>query len=234
MTSLIRKELPLKRLFALSVICFALAAPTQAAPITVDFEELGALSFGGTLSNDGYDFTILAGNLVSLLDGQACGPACAGNGTVALVVSGDGLNPFATQPLTMTASDDSTFYLQGLDFAEFVVGGDPTNADFITLTGYLFGGGTVTQTLSVDSVNDGPGGGVDFQSAVLNNFWATSLLVALDFAGISNVSGDNQAFQIDNVRVDDIEAVPEPGSLLLLGSGAVLVGAAIRRRQRRG
>ena len=54
----------------------------------------------------------------------------------------------------------------------------------------------------------------------------TAQNLALSF---SNNGGDNIGILIDNVRID---AVPEPGTLLLIGSG--LTGLALRRRRRQG
>ena len=50
------------------------------------------------------------------------------------------------------------------------------------------------------------------------------------FLGTSPTPGDN-AFAIDNINANAITAVPEPASLVLLGTG--LIGAGIRRYRRR-
>ncbi|RZJ06764.1 MAG: PEP-CTERM sorting domain-containing protein [Rubrivivax sp.] len=103
------------------------------------------------------------------------------------------------------------------------------SASSLVLTGSLLGGGTVSQTLLLDGLNDGPGGATDFETAVLDAFWSTSDLVSLQFAGFIGAD-DNHAFQVDNIALDVTRGseLPEPGSLAL---GALALAAAWRTRR---
>jgi hypothetical protein len=101
----------------------------------------------------------------------------------------------------------------------------------ITVTGNKVGGTTVSATLFLDGIFDGPGGQPDFQTFAFGPEWANLVSVVLlgtggtsPFPGLSPLN----YFAIDNVVVDTA-AVPEPGTLTLLGLGSAYL---IRRRRR--
>ncbi|KQW50796.1 hypothetical protein ASC81_24175 [Pelomonas sp. Root405] len=197
----------------------------------VDFSNYGSTGVHAVVASGGFTFTPAAGTIAVAANGTNCLPTCAANGSTALAVGRVGLNPPSVAPVTMTTALYASFRLTGLDYAElsnnFING---WSASSIEVTGMLLGGGTVSQTLSLDGINDGPGGGTDFETAVLAGFWSTSDLVSLQFAGFIGAD-DNQAFQLDNIALDvtRVSQLPEPGSLAL---GGLALAAAWQTRRR--
>ena len=63
-------------------------------------------------------------------------------------------------PITMERVGGGTFSLFSLDAAEFyaVPGTDRPDAQMLTITGFQQGGGTVSYTVNLDGIHDGPGG----------------------------------------------------------------------------
>lgn len=216
-------------LAGLAAVAFGTAA--QAAPLVIDFENYASTGVHNTVSSNGFDFAPAGGPIAVMVNGTGCSPHCAANGSAALVAGGAGLNPATIAPVTMSTATYATFRLTGLDYAE-LSHSSLTNwsAATLTLVGTLFGGGTVSQTLTLDNLNDGPGGANDFQAAVLDGFWATSNLVSLQFAGFINNTG-NRAFQLDNIALDvsRVAPVPEPSGLALVALGLGVAGAVRRR-----
>jgi hypothetical protein len=218
-----------------AAIVATLAATTLAgaAPVLVDFSNYASTGVHAVVNSGGFSFTPAAGTVAVAANGSNCSPNCAANGTTAFAVGRPGLNPPSVAPVTMTTALYASFRLTGLDYAElsnnFV---NNWSASSIVLTGTLFGGGTVSQTLDLDGVNDGPGGGADFESAALDAIWSTSELVSLQFVGFIGAS-DNQAFQLDNIALDvtRVAQLPEPASLAL---ASLALAAAWQTRRRVG
>ena len=211
----------------------ALGGTSYASADLIDFEDTNAGLIVPNVTSEGYFFSPAVGEpfngLVVLFDGQLCGPVCAANGTQALAVGGVNSNPTTVHPVTMTQLAGGTFFLSGLDYAEFVQGGNSANATVLQLVGNLSGGGTVSQNLALDGFNDGSGGGADFEVASLAAFWSTSELTSLEFFGFDG-QGVSRGFQLDNVSVE-AGSVPEPATFFLLGGG--LAAAGLRRYRRR-
>jgi hypothetical protein len=216
------------RNMALTVGLVGLFGASPASAVVVDFESAGPFpTFYTVLTTQGFSFDPVGNSqVVTLFDGQACAVNCAGNGTATLAAGGLNQLPQTDQPLTMSSATGQPFYLNGFDYAEFTATA-PNNANSLSLIGHLVGGGFVFQSFAVDGLTDGPGGANDFQTAVLSPVWATAKLASLDFQGFNFVAPTTpRGFQLDNI---DVTPVPEPGTLMLIGSG--LAGLALRRRR---
>ena len=203
-----------------------------AAPVVVDFSNYPNTGVHATVSSGGFTFAPASGTIAVAFNGSNCSPTCAANGTTALAVGAPNLNPPSFAPVTMTTAIYASFRLTGLDYAELSESAATNySASTIVMTGALLGGGTVSQTLTINGLNDGPGGANDFQSAVLDAFWGASELVSLQFSGFIGNS-PNKAFQLDNIALDvtRVGNVPEPGSLAL--AGLALAGLWQTRRMR--
>jgi hypothetical protein len=92
----------------------------------------------------------------------------------------------------------------------------------IVVTGYQANGKQVQQSFTLDWIQDGPGGAVDFQKFNVAGFDALSHVT---FTKSGTSSG---FFSLDNIAVTPAQ-VPEPASLALLGLG--LAGLFSARRK---
>ncbi len=204
--------------------CAAVAAAAPAAraqaPVTLTFNTLTG-SDGVRYVNNCYEE---GGFRVTAL-GSACGsPEALATWTPeeSLFYSGSpALFAATSESVDITAVGGGAFSLQSIGLAPLLGGfGSPTSVLF---TGFLAGGGTVTQTVSV------PG--------------ATNALTVFNFATFAGLSSvrmtvTTPAFepyvQFDNVRLAPAQAavIPEPTTVALLGAGLAGVAAAARRRRR--
>jgi hypothetical protein len=202
------------------VLGAALVAPVPAFALTISFEDLaqapGSNAIGGDLVSFGYLFDSLTGHSHLVNDNFN-----SFNGTTWAGFD----NTFGVETITMSAVSGATFSLAAADFSEFFVDGG--EAQTVAVTGNFFGGGSIFQLITLDGVADGAGAANDFQTELFGAAWTNLVNVTFDATGTGN-----EWWALDNVVVDEIAAVPEPSTWLMLGSGLALVYA--RRRARRG
>ena len=134
---------------------------------------------------------------------------------------------FTYEHVTMTRIGGGTFSLLSFDAGEDFDFGFGRHAPTLSLTGFLSGGGSLTQSFAIDGLYDGTGGIADFQQFILGPGWTD--LISVEFVGTGvppSPDEQNNNFVLDNLAV----ATPEPGTLALLGLGLAGLGFTRRRR----
>jgi hypothetical protein len=99
----------------------------------------------------------------------------------------------------------------------------------LTVVGTLTDGSTLSRLVNLDGISDGPGGVADFQTAVFDAVFASTLFTRVAISGTA-ANGRAGAFQLDNLVVNS--AVPEPAGWATMMLGFGLAGAALRSRRR--
>ncbi|MCB1069679.1 MAG: hypothetical protein KDL31_04940 [Kiritimatiellae bacterium] len=126
---------------------------------------------------------------------------------------------FGQDPLTFQPTNGLLMTLLQVDLAEY-----STTFPFpkeVVFTGYLSGGGTVTNLFVTDGIIDGTGPETDFQTFTFS----------ADFTGLTHVDVSSPAFSMDNLV---LEVIPEPASgLLLILGGLAACGSGPWNRARR-
>ena len=136
---------------------------------------------------------------------------------------------FGDNPTTFSPIGGAPFGLTSIDIAEW--SGFDEYARQIEVTGNLFAGGTVSALLTLDGIFDGSGPLADFETFAFGGAWGNlSSVVLKGIGGLGSPSPGNY-YAIDNVVVDSA-AVPEPGTLSLLGLGAAYLFGRRRRNRR--
>jgi hypothetical protein len=210
----------MRRLLAVGAIVLAASVGTAQAS-TIDFEDLTRdatfVPVPGDKISGGFLFDSSGDHIH--IDGGATPIWSTTNGTTFLVEDFDysiKLSPLAGGPFTLTSMDISEAH----EFAR---------AHQVEVTGIRFGGGVnpAPLTLSLDAFSTNPPGPNGFQtfSSVFGSDWQNLASVTL------HGTGDAGAYwALDNVVVErTAAAVPEPGTLTLLGLGSAYL---VRRRRR--
>jgi hypothetical protein len=213
----------MRGILALVVLVLAGNVGTAQAT-TIDFEDLTRdatfVPVPGDKISGGFLFDSSGDHLH--IDGGATPIWFTTNGTTFLVEDFNlsiTLSPIAGGPFTLTSMDISEAH----EFAR---------AHEVLVTGIRFGGGAnpTPLTLSLDAFSTTPAGPNGFQtfSSVFGSDWQN--LASITLLGTSNIPLNGNYWALDNVVVDTTAtAVPEPGTLTLLGLGSAYL---VRRRRR--
>ncbi len=167
------------------------------------------------LDSSGFEFI---GEHFHTMDNFAIANGLAENGS-RVYIGHEGGN--LGRAITMTKTGGGTFSVYSLDAAETWIGDNTTypNAWGVSVTGYFDGGGSINAVLQLDGLLDGAGGIADFETFNLTGF---TNLIAFEFNGVEATGAPNRAFGVDNINT-----VPAPGAMALLGLG----GLMMRRRR---
>ena len=206
----------MRRLLALAVLVLAASiGNAQAAVIT--FEDLPpdpSGTPGGDRSSGGFLFDTLVDHS-HLDDGTFWGTS---NGTNILVIDAFG----TANNVTFSPIGGGPFAFKGIDLSKANTF-STTSAERVEVTGNLLGGGTVSTTLALSGFN--------FTTFVFDSSWSNLSSVVLNGIDASCCgTPPGNYYALDNVVVE-VAAVPEPGTLSLLGLGCAY---AVSRRRRRG
>lgn len=211
------------RLFQAATAATLLALATLPAQAqNINFEDIavapGVNNIGGDRTSTGYLFdsstnhTHLANNTFG----------AANNSTYLVSDDFQGANT-----LSMSKVGGGSFSLQQLDIAEWVNINE--TARTVNVTGFLFGGGTLNQTITLNLVFDGTGPLNDFQTEA---FVGWNNLTSVQFQGAGSVTGTDY-YALDNIQVGaGVAAIPEFGTVASLG-GLLGLGALGVVRSRR-
>lgn len=125
---------------------------------------------------------------------------------------------------TVTASAGQQYYLAGLV-------GDRTSLAWETITFSLISNGSAVQSVSFtpSTVTNNA-----FDAFTTGNFTASggeTLAMQVNATRTAN-SGGTQQVNFDNLRLVQVQAIPEPSTYGLLGAGALAAVAAVRRRRK--
>lgn len=197
------------------VALLATAGGRPAGALTIDLEGIappgGQAGFvSATIPQSGFEIGIPVSGSVVDSGFFLVGSFYADNGSDWLLYN-------SASPLTLSRTGGTPFSIQSFDATFW---GIPNNFDGsngnIAVTGHLDGGGTLSQTFTVDT-------NPAFETFLFGPAWAN--LASVEF---QNVQG---RIAFDNFVVDEaVAAVPEPAALAVLGLGLAGLARFGRRR----
>lgn len=185
----------------------ALVSASAASAVVVTFEEKQAFfcNESGSNSSGGLNYNLGFADCYYSPGSPADFPTAPPSTVMA---SGFGATIF-------TRPGGAVFSLSSVDLAFGPFFHNDLTSDTTEVTGSLFGGGTVSTTLSV---------GYGFQTYRLG--WKDLVLVSF-----GELAGGSEYLAFDNIAYN---AVPEPASWMMLLGGFALAGGALRRRRNTG
>jgi hypothetical protein len=208
-------------MFAILAV-FLLWSPGVSQAAIINFEDVAVASgsapaFSANIVSGGFTFDALLNHHHLSNDYSVIGVA---NGTTIYTLDDNGGGPPTSS--TMTKTGGATFTLNSLWIAEH--DRNLGDASQVTITGNLFGGGTIIQIVTLDGFHDDTGGLNDFQFVTLN--WTNLTSVVFQ----ATAGAGDRGFSLDDITVDNAVPTPEPASLLMWGAASLGL-VAVRRRK---
>jgi hypothetical protein len=200
-------------------------ATASASPIIFDFESLSTSAGTNTVTQTVGGVTVTVNrqdnNNVTVLDlSGSSGPPAFGARSI-----GNFLGPFTSPAATLVVSFSAALNSAGISFGDF--NGDDDGTVLFTAfsgtsaTGTNLGTASTTYPASLDLVQG-------------NSAIRTLSVSAAGIQSFTIISGGSfpGTLYFDNVTADTASAVPEPASMLLVGSGVAALAGRLRGRRR--